>query len=41
MNCAEACAVYKIVKSFFYAHSISRHDKLHSEFRIGSVLSET
>jgi len=32
---------YKTVKSFFYAHSIGKHDKLHFELGIGSVLSET
>ena len=41
MSCAETCAAYKTVKSFFYAHSIGKHDKLHFELGLGSVLSET
>jgi hypothetical protein len=40
MNCAETCAVYKTLKSFFDAHSIGRHDKLNSELGIGSFWSE-
>jgi hypothetical protein len=41
MSCVETCAAYNTVKSFFYAHSILRLDKLHSELGIGSVLSGT